>query len=149
MVPPLESLGFRVLVNESMLIGRDDQAIRVVGTDDVHAYFTQDALDALAGPFDEFTIALVHSPELAIEAAAGGADLYLCGHTHGGQICLPGPVPIIKHLTCCRSYWHGQWRHRNMRGITSRGVGTSGIPVRFHAPPEAWHITLRRGPAQG
>jgi hypothetical protein len=151
MVESLQAMGFEVLINGETGLCRNGQEIRIVGTDDVHSYFTPEALETLAGPFESFTISLVHSPELACEASDAGVDLYLCGHTHGGQICLPGPVPLVKHLTCCREYWSGLWRCGRMQGLTSRGVGTSGIDVRFHAPPEIWLITLRRdgGARQG
>jgi hypothetical protein len=85
----------------------------------------------------------VHTPELVDEAAAAGVDLYLCGHTHGGQICLPWIGPIIVNANCPRRYARGLWRHRHMQGYTSPGVGTSGVPVRFFCPPEIGVIELR------
>ncbi len=146
MLDRLENMGLEVLINESLTIARGDQHIRLVGVDDVHCFYSRRASSVMAGPFEDFTLALVHSPELAGQAGSAGADLYLCGHTHGGQICLPGPVPLTKHLTCFRRYWAGLWRRGTMQGLTSRGVGVSGIFARFNAPPEAWLITLKRGP---
>jgi predicted MPP superfamily phosphohydrolase len=144
MVPPMEAMGIRVLVNETVEIERDGARIQVVGTDDVHYYFTDQAVHALeqAGPF--FTIALVHSPELYDLAARMGVDLYLCGHTHGGQVCLPGGHAVIKHLTRGRRFYKGTWTHRGMAGITNLGAGTSGIPVRFNTRGEVLVVTLRR-----
>jgi predicted MPP superfamily phosphohydrolase len=78
-------------------------------------------------------------------------DLYLCGHTHGGQICLPWIGPPFLNARCRREYGSGEWRHNAMQGYTNRGIGTSTLPVRYNCPPEAAVITLRRkcGPPHG
>ena len=83
----------------------------MVGTDDVHYYFTDQAVHALEEARDAFTVALVHSPELYDVAAELGVDLYLCGHTHAGQVCLPGGRPLITHLSRGRRFFRGTWRH--------------------------------------
>ena len=85
---------------------------------------------------DEFTIALIHSPEAYDLAAECGVDLYLCGHTHGGQICLPFGIPILTHLRRGRKYVYGAWKYENMQGYTTSGTGCSGIPVRFNTHSE-------------
>jgi predicted MPP superfamily phosphohydrolase len=146
MVGPMEAMGIRVLVNESVQLARGDARIQFVGTDDVHYYFTDQAVLALekAGPL--FTVALVHSPELFDVAAELGVDLYLCGHTHAGQVCLPGGCPVITHLSRGRRFYRGVWSHRGMVGATNAGVGTSGVPVRFNTRGEIVVLTLRRAP---
>jgi len=137
MVAPLEEMGVRMLINESVAIERGGARIVVVGTDDVHYYYTDQALHALERASDApFSIALVHSPELFDVASGLGIDLYLCGHTHGGQVCLPGGIPILTHLNRGRRYYRGVWQHGAMRGVTHCGVGTSGIPVRFNTRGE-------------
>jgi len=77
-------------------------------------------------------------------AAAAGIDLYLCGHTHGGQIRLPWGHAPVKNLSRCREYQHGLWRHEQMTGYTSAGAGVSCIPIRYNCPPEVTLITLHR-----
>ena len=104
MVGPMEAMGIRVLVNESVRIARGEDVLQVVGTDDVHYYFTDQAVHALEAARDAFTIALVHSPEALDIAALLGVDLYLCGHTHGGQVCLPGGRPVLTHLSRGRRF---------------------------------------------
>ena len=137
MVAPFEEMGVRMLLNESVAIERGEERIVLVGTDDVHYYYTDQALHALERAAGEpFSIALVHSPELYDTASRLGIDLYLCGHTHGGQVCLPGGIPIITHLSRGRRYFRGVWRHGEMRGVTHCGTGTSGIPVRFNTRGE-------------
>jgi hypothetical protein len=147
MVAPMEAMGIRMLINEAVEIRQGGAALQIIGIDDVHYYFTDQAVHALerAGPL--FTIALVHSPEVFDLAAAMGVDLYLCGHTHGGQVCLPGGHAVITHLSRGRRFYKGLWRHRQMVGVTNCGAGTSGIPVRFNTRGEVLILRLRRPPS--
>jgi len=145
MVEPLEALGIRVLVNETHTIRRSEAMLHLTGTDDVHYYYTAAARQALAAAPEGFKIALIHSAELADAAAECGYQLYLAGHTHGGQVCLPGGWPIITHMSRYRRYARGLWRHGGMQGYTSTGVGVSGLPVRFNTRGEVALITLRSG----
>lgn len=149
MVESLETLGIRVLTNECVPLERDGSRIDIVGLDDVSWFFTpgaQHVLETLPRP-RPFTILLVHSPEFAAEAATAGCALYLCGHTHGGQICLPGGFPLIRRIHRNRRLFRGLWTCGSMIGYTNSGVGVSGIlPLRFNCPPEVTRIVLRRGP---
>lgn len=145
MVAPLEAMGLGVLINEHVSIDRGDTTLHVTGIDDVHHFFSSAAPAALHATPKGFSIALSHSPEAADMAAAAGFDLFLCGHTHGGQICLPGGRPIIKHVCRCRAYAAGTWQCGDMVGRTSSGLGVSGIPVRFNSRGEIALLTLRCG----
>ena len=142
MVPALESCGVRMLLNETVRIARGDAAIHLLGLDDAHFYGVA-ALEKASRdlPADEIKVLLVHSPELIAEAAQAGVNYYLCGHTHGGQICLPGGIPLLTNAKCARKYVGGVWHYQHMAGYTSRGTGSSCVPVRFFCPPE---ITLHR-----
>ncbi len=145
MVAPMEAMGIRLLINEGVVLRRDRDRLRIVGTDDVHYYYTDQSLHILEAAREDFTIALVHSPELYESAARAGVKLYLCGHTHGGQVCLPGGRPIIRHLRTGRHLPAGAWSHGGMQGITNLGAGTSGIPVRFNTEGEILILRLHRG----
>jgi uncharacterized protein len=147
MVEPLESMGLRVLLNETATVRRGGEALQLTGVDDVHYFYTDHARWALRDAPAGFRIALVHSPELADVAAEAGCRLYLCGHTHGGQVCLPGGRPVITHLVRCRAYAKGRWRCGAMEGYTSEGLGVSGAPLRFNSRGEVARITLRRSSA--
>lgn len=144
----LESVGIRVLANEYLQLDRDGAALGIVGLDDVGWFYTsgaQRALDTLPRP-RPFTVALVHSPEFAAEAAAAGCRLYLCGHTHGGQICLPGGIPIVKRIRRNRRLARGRWICGGMIGYTNAGIGVADLlPVRFNCPPEMLTVELRCG----
>jgi uncharacterized protein len=147
-VPFLENCGVRILINEHMpIICGDAASIWLLGVDDPHFYGLDDLPLALAGlPESALKILLVHSPEIIPEAAEAGIDYYLCGHTHGGQVCLPGGMPILTNASCARKYTAGPWRYDGMLGYTSRGTGSSGLPVRFFCPPEITLHRFYRGP---
>jgi predicted MPP superfamily phosphohydrolase len=146
MAEALETAGFEVLINGSTTITRQREQIVIIGLDDVHHFYTDAAAAALRGGGSDFRIALVHSPEVADYASAAGIQLYLCGHTHGGQICLPGNRPLVTHLKRCRHAAKGLWREDNLIGYTSSGLGVTGALLRYYCPSEMTVVTLRRGP---
>lgn len=150
MVPELEAMGIRLLLNESVVIRRDGQEIHLAGIDDAH-YYRVDNIEKAAGgiPGSAISILLSHTPEIFRQAAHAGFDLLFCGHTHGGQICLPGGVPLTLDARCPRWLGQGPWRHRDLQGYTSAGVGTSIVEVRINCPPEITVHTLRSSPRSG
>lgn len=145
MVSPMETLGIRVLLNETVTLENGADAIHVTGLDDVHRFETEVAHSVLETAPDGFCIALVHSPEVA-DRAAKRHKLYLTGHTHGGQICRPSRKPFATGLKRHHDFASGVWRHGNMVGYTSRGIGACIIPFRTFCPGEVVVLTLKRGP---
>ena len=143
MADAFEAISLLVLVNESVLLERGGSFIHLTGVDDVNRFYTPAADAALSLPEGAYGIVLVHSPEMAAAAAEAGYGLYLCGHTHGGQICLPGGIPVIVNLKRHYFYSKGLWKHGAMRGYTSRGAGLCGLPARFFSRGEITVITLR------
>lgn len=144
MMEALEGLGFEVLVNQSTILSRGGEVVRVTGLDDVHNFYSAAARAALDEQVDDCRIALVHSAEMADHAAAAGCALYLCGHTHGGQVCLPGGRIVFTQLVRCRHAASGVWREGAMTGYTSPGLGVAPPTVRFNCRGGAAVITLRR-----
>lgn len=142
MVPGMEEMGIRLLINESETITRDGQRIHLAGIDDAH-YYRVDNIEKAASQFshDEFSILLSHTPEIFRQAAYAGFNLLLSGHTHGGQICLPGSIPITLDSVLPRHMGSGAWKYHDMVGYTSVGVGSVVVPVRLNCLPE---ITLHR-----
>jgi hypothetical protein len=137
MVPGLEEMGIRMLLNESEAIERGGHRIHLAGIDDAHYYRVDNIEKAATGiPHDEFSILLSHTPEIYQQAAHAGFNLLLSGHTHGGQICLPGGIPITLDSVLPRSMGSGPWKYHGMIGYTSVGAGSSVVPVRFNCPPE-------------
>jgi len=137
MVAPLEAAGIRVLLNESVLIPRGSQAICLAGVDDPH-YYAVDNLEKAAHNLrpDVPGILLAHTPEIYQKAERCGFQYLLCGHTHGGQICLPGSLPLVLNVNCPRTLCAGPWRYQALQGYTSCGAGVSGVDVRFNCPGE-------------
>ncbi|MGE5774531.1 MAG: metallophosphoesterase [Hyphomicrobiales bacterium] len=137
MLPDLEAMGIRMLMNESTAIERGDYRIQIAGIDDAHFYRADNIEKAASGisPGD-FSILLSHTPEIYQQAAHAEFDLLLSGHTHGGQICLPGGTPITLDSVLPRRLGAGAWKYHGLTGYTSVGAGTSIAPVRFNCPPE-------------
>ncbi|MDP6785610.1 MAG: metallophosphoesterase [Rhodospirillales bacterium] len=142
----LQSLGMTVLVNESFVIRRGADSLVFTGTDDPSYFFTEAAPAALRAAPDGFKVALVHSADMADVAAESGFSLYLAGHTHGGQICLPSGRPLYIDLKRFVEYGQGIWFHDDMVGLTNVGAGASLLPYRFFSTGEVVLLTLRRGP---
>ncbi|MFL6450303.1 MAG: metallophosphoesterase [Bryobacteraceae bacterium] len=142
----LNDMGIRMLVNESVRIERGKESIWIVGVDDPFDYQCDDLPGAVADvPPQDFKVLLAHAPELYESASDAGIDLYLCGHTHAGQIRFPIVGSIRNNSSCPKEYAYGYWRHGSMQGYTSAGTGSSGLPVRYNCPAEVVVIELRRG----
>ncbi len=140
MVPALEEMGIRMLLNECVPIARGRTTLYLAGIDDAHYYRVDNIEKAASGvPHDVFSILLSHTPEIYRQAAHAGFDLLLSGHTHGGQICLPGAIPITLDSVLPRRMGSGAWRYHDMEGYTSVGAGSSVVAVRINCLPE---ITL-------
>ncbi len=140
MLPGLEDIGIRLLLNESVMIERQSSRIHFAGIDDAHYYRVDNIEKAAAGiPANEVSILLSHTPEIYHDAANANFDLLLGGHTHGGQICLPGGIPITLDSSLPRYMGSGSWQYQGMLGYTSVGMGTSVVTVRLNCLPE---ITL-------
>jgi predicted MPP superfamily phosphohydrolase len=92
------------------------------------------------------TIAISHTPDQADQAAAQGVDLYLCGHTHGGQVRIPLWGAIVTNCESGKKYEAGLYRNGSTVIHTSRGLGLEPRPapqVRFLCRPEISLISER------
>ncbi len=147
MVPGIEALDIRMLLNEHIRLERDGTVIYLAGIDDPH-YFRVDNFDKAANdiPEDAVSILLAHTPEVYRLCAFAAFDVMLCGHTHGGQICLPGGIPLFLNIRCPRRYGSGAWHYQQLQGYTSRGSGASVVDSRFNCAPEITIHHLRRTP---
>ncbi len=142
LVPGLEAMGITMLLNESTTLLRDGQPLHLIGVDDPHYYRADNLEKALLEIQGEAcTLLLSHSPELYRHAAHAGIDFMLSGHTHGGQICLPGGIPIMCNMRAPRRLCRGPWRHQALQGYTSAGTGVSVVEARLNCPAE---VSLHR-----
>lgn len=148
--------GITPLLNAHTFIERGGARLALVGVDD--PVNDKDRLaDALDGvPDDLFTLLLMHSPDGIAEAVVRGVDLTLSGHTHGGQIRLPFVGAPYTHVRLGRRMSSGYYSRKRLRRVigirpgrtqlyVTRGLGISGLALRFLCRPELTLITLRRG----
>lgn len=143
MVPVIERMGITLLLNERIILQRQQSSLALIGVDDPHYFRCDDLSRAISGIAEGVPkVLLAHSPEIWQQAAEQQVSLYLCGHTHGGQICLPGGLPLFINARAPRAMAKGVWRHGAMQGYTSNGSGTSVVDARFNCPPEATIHTL-------
>jgi predicted MPP superfamily phosphohydrolase len=120
------------------LIGAKDEIFHQAPVDELHALYHEVAPDA-------FSIVLFHTPDLVGQASTEGADLYLCGHTHGGQIRLPVYGAVITSSVYHKQYEMGKYKVGTTWMYVNRGIGMEGKEApraRFLAPPEILVIDL-------
>jgi predicted MPP superfamily phosphohydrolase len=140
----VEGAGLKVLQNEAVAIDREGGRLLLAGIDDylvgrpdlAGAVAMARGLDAQAP-----IVLLSHNPDVFFEAARAGVALVISGHTHGGQMRVPG-LPVLIRM----SRFHldeGRYRSAGAEIVVSRGLGVSGIPLRTACPPEALLLTLR------
>lgn len=143
----LEDHGVRMLVNDAALVERDGARIAFAGIDDwnVGRPDVAAAMGAARRLAPESPAVLVsHNPDGAPTAAAAGARLVLSGHTHGGQVRVPG-LPVLVRMSRYR-FDEGLHRAGGAAIVVSRGLGVSGVPIRLGVAPEADLVTLRTAP---
>ncbi len=139
----LGAAGVRMLVNEVVRLPAPHADVTIAGLDDpIRGTPHGEILDDLDG----VRILLMHAPDGLLAADTRHFDLALCGHTHGGQIVLPGgTMPYLPHGTLSRDYAVGVYHPGGNDARTllvSRGVGCSTVPVRFGCPAEVHLITV-------
>lgn len=150
----LVSAGWVDLDNARERIKADHREIELVGTDDAH--IRRDRYAEVAGPADpaaDLSLAVTHAPYRRVldPMTADGFSLILAGHTHGGQLCVPGVGALVTNCDLPRRQAKGlsTYEHGGNRAHlhVSAGLGTSPYaPVRFACPPEATLLTLVEKP---
>ncbi len=144
----LVGAGWADLNNARAEVKAGGRSIALVGVDDPH--IGRDDYSSVAGPADPnaaVRLGLTHSPEPEIltRMAADGYDLLLAGHTHGGQVCVPGYGALVTNCGLDRRMAKGlhPWPTSRAWLHVSAGLGTHPTaPVRFACPPEAALLTL-------
>jgi uncharacterized protein len=138
----------RSLHGEKVALRHNGREFDLVGLECTHKPFLDEPkmLAALGGRSDRFTILLYHTPDLAPEAAVAGVDLMLSGHTHGGQVRIPGMGAVYASSLYGKRFEEGRYLLDRMTLYVSRGIGMEGLSaprVRFLCPPEItlWEIS--------
>lgn len=147
--PLLEQTPLRLLSDEweEVVLG-DGRSLALIGLDCTH-HLPADG-ERLAHLVAESPVAsprvlLYHAPELMPQAAELGIDLYLCGHTHGGQVRLPLIGALVTSSQLGKEYEMGHYLRGATHLYVSRGVGMEGLSaprVRFLAPPEITLVSI-------
>jgi len=132
----LEACGVKVLVNDVCEMPAPWQGVWIAGTDDERNGDPQPDATLAKIPRDACKILLAHEPDICESNAPTRSSLTLCGHTHGGQICLPGGKPMYVPSKWSHEYPGGLYRHSGHWVFVSKGVGTVGFPLRTWCPPE-------------
>ncbi len=141
-----EERGWVDLTNRRDQLEVNGTSLAFAGVDDPHLEY--DDLAAVAGPADaeaDLRIGVTHAPYLRVldQFAGDGYDAVLAGHTHGGQLCLPGGRALVTNCDLDTGRASGLHRHRSAWLHVSAGLGTSPYaPVRFCCRPEATLLTL-------
>jgi predicted MPP superfamily phosphohydrolase len=138
----------RCLHGERVALRHNGREFDLIGMDCTHKpHVDGPKLLSLLGnaPLDRFTILLYHTPDLAPEASAAGVDLMLSGHTHGGQVRVPGLGAVYASSLYGKRFEAGRYLLDRMILYVSRGIGMEGLSaprVRFLCPPEItlWEI---------
>jgi len=143
LVTQLTGEGWEDLTNVRREIELDGLPVELLGLDDAHIGW-HDLRDAPRTSPDRFGFAVMHSPDSAPEAAALGYDLMVAGHTHGGQVCLPGFGALVTNCSLPSRLVSGLIRMGGAIVHVSPGLGTSKYaPFRFFCRPEATLLELR------
>jgi hypothetical protein len=130
----------QLLEHASAELEVDGRVVQVVGADPRRR---DDPLEPLANPGADLRILLLHFPDDVRALRPGAFHLVLAGHLHGGQICIPTPRGKIRLEHLRAAYWEGLFHLSGTMLHVSRGIGTSFVPFRFLARPEATILTLR------
>ncbi|MBM4024278.1 MAG: hypothetical protein FJ280_02580 [Planctomycetes bacterium] len=133
----LESTGFRWLNGETVVVTKNADRIGIHGM----PFAGSDAPSGVVGPLarERFNVLLFHTPDLIEDIGGSGVDLYLCGHTHGGQVTLPWYGALITFSKFGKKYESGLYRVGETTLYVNRGLGLEPRPgpqVRFLARPE-------------
>jgi uncharacterized protein len=141
-IDTLQSHGLPVLRNRSIPIEQGGSRIWLCGLDSVWEGNPDVDLALHGVPSEELVVLLVHEPDFADKAAHYPVDLQLSGHSHGGQVWLPGVgapwLPLF-----ARKYPRGLYRVGPLTLYTNIGLGTIRLPIRLNCPPEVTLFTLR------
>jgi uncharacterized protein len=155
----LEKRGWQDLTNRTASLTVRRTSFSFAGVDDPHLGY--DDLAAVAGPADpdvDVRVAVAHAPYLRVldQFAGDGYDAIFAGHTHGGQLCVPGYGALVTNCDLDTRRVKGLHRHPADSAPgdpgsswlhVSAGLGTSPyVPVRFACRPEATLLTLTAGP---
>jgi predicted MPP superfamily phosphohydrolase len=146
--PPLASLNITLIDHRCLTLHSGSATLELIGLPGVDRVDFDSAFLHSLGKRKPNTvrIALAHYPDLIRRIRFLEADIYLAGHTHGGQVCFPGKIPLLRHDSLPAKFIGGVNRYHDTWLVVNRGLGFSSYPIRMFCPAEVLEITLRRAP---
>ncbi len=148
LVAQLRADGWDDLTNVRRQVDLDGLPIELLGLDDAHIAWHDLRVAPRSSP-ERFGLAVMHSPDSAPETAALGYDLMVAGHTHGGQVCLPGFGALVTNCSLPTRLVSGLIRVGDTVVNVSPGLGTSKYaPFRFFCRPEVTLLELHPRPGR-
>jgi predicted MPP superfamily phosphohydrolase len=138
----LKGSGIEVLINRGLVVSSGQSSLYLAGIDSI-AEGAPNARAAFAAYRGKMPVLLLaHEPDtIDYYSRYAPIDLQLSGHSHGGQVRLPGVGPIILPRWG-RRYPRGLYQVKNSQLFTTQGIGMVDLPVRINCPPEIAEITL-------
>jgi hypothetical protein len=139
------SVGSRIQVlrNQAIAFEKDGARMWLAGIDNVTRRRAKPDEALRSVPRQECTVVAVHEPDFADEMLKYPVDFQMSGHSHGGQIRLPG-VGALYLPPWGRKYPLGHYEIGEFQLYTNRGIGVLGLPMRFMCPPEITIFTLKK-----
>ncbi len=143
-IPSIDDAGLHLIDGGRAVLSAQSAQIELIGLPGLARHDLDDAFIARQPPKspDTLRIVLSHYPDHIRRVKPLQPDLFLAGHTHGGQICLPGGRALLTHDRLAKNLCKGVHRIENTWFIVSRGMGFAGIPVRICCPAEVAEITI-------
>lgn len=132
------------LENAALCLERGGAQLWVAGVGDPHKGQDSLPMAMTMAPEGAPVILLAHSPEVIMRPLDPRIRLILCGHTHGGQICLPDGRALYSNTPLPLRFASGRHQLDGAVLYVSRGIGSTRIPLRYGCPPEATVLTLTR-----
>lgn len=137
--------GIIILNNENRILTIKGESVYLLGVDDTYTGYS-DLKKALKGvPPNGIKILLAHSPLIINNSYIDSMDVVFSGHTHGGQAVIPfyGPLYIGSGWGIKKEYLAGLFKIRNFQFYVNRGIGETGLPIRFNVSPEITLISFK------
>jgi uncharacterized protein len=146
LLPHMIGMPVHLLNRSRTILEANGDAIDLIGVPGVHRWDLDDEFLRSIPPREpgRLRIVMQHYPDQIRRTQSLQPNIVLAGHTHGGQICLPGGVPIIKHDSLPRLYTSGVHRFGESWLVVGRGYGFSSLPVRVFCPPQVMELVLEK-----
>jgi predicted MPP superfamily phosphohydrolase len=144
--PAIDGCDITLIDRKRVVVDADGAQIELIGLPRLHKTTGPDQrfIDSLPPKTPNVPRVVVsHYSDYFYRTPKAHPDLFLAGHSHGGQVCLPGGIPILKHTSLPRRYSRGIHKVGETWLVANRGLGYSTISLRLFCPSEVVEIELQ------